>query len=79
MKRVTYTILRHDGGWAYRADGTFSETFASHGDAHMAASRAALKQRRLGVTTGIIWEDAKGKWHAELSDGDDRPVVGVVG
>ena len=79
MKKITYTILKHDCGWAYRAEGTFSETFASHGDAHMAACRAALKQRRPGVTSGISWEDAHGKWHAELSDGDDRPVVGVEG
>lgn len=79
MTKVTYTIVEHDGGWAYRAEGTFSETFQTHGEAHMAACRAALEQRRPGVATGIIWEDTHGKWHAELSTGDDRPVVDVEG
>ena len=30
MSRVTYEIVEHDGGWAYRVDGVFSETFPSH-------------------------------------------------
>ena len=29
MTKITYTIVEHDGGWAYRVDGTFSEAFAS--------------------------------------------------
>ena len=77
MNKVIYTIVRHDGGWAYRAEGTYSQTFPTHGDAHMAACRAALEQRRPGITTSISWEDTHGKWHAELSNGDDRPDVGV--
>ncbi len=27
MTKITYEIVEHDGGWAYRVDGVFSETF----------------------------------------------------
>ncbi len=27
MSHVTYTIVEHDGGWAYKAGDVFSETF----------------------------------------------------
>ena len=30
MPDVTYQIVQHDGGWAYRVNGVFSETFSTH-------------------------------------------------
>lgn len=30
MTKITYEIVEHDGGWAYRVDGVFSESFPSH-------------------------------------------------
>ena len=27
MSNVTYEIVEHDGGWAYKVDGVFSEPF----------------------------------------------------
>ncbi|MGB6936062.1 MAG: DUF2188 domain-containing protein, partial [Xanthobacteraceae bacterium] len=27
MPNVTYEIVQHDGGWAYKVDGVFSESF----------------------------------------------------
>jgi len=41
MVEVTYEIVEHDGGWAYKVDGVFSETFATHADALAAAQAAA--------------------------------------
>jgi hypothetical protein len=41
VTKLVYKILQHDGGWAYEADGTISETFASHDEAFEAARRAA--------------------------------------
>ncbi len=29
MSHVTYTVVEHDGGWAYKLGDVFSETFAS--------------------------------------------------
>ena len=44
MAKVTYSIVEHDGGWAYRVDGTFSETYRTREAAHFAACQAALEQ-----------------------------------
>ena len=27
MAKITYEIVEHDGGWAYRVAGVYSETF----------------------------------------------------
>jgi len=77
MARVTYTIVEHDGGWAYRVGDVFSETFPTHKAAHAAAERAAHEQRVAGDTTGIEWGDETGKWRDELSEGGDRPNTEV--
>ncbi len=79
MSHVTYKIVQHDGGWAYRVDGSYSETFQSHDVALKAARRAAGEQRVGGYTHGIVYEDAQGQWREELSDGNDRPYTDVEG
>jgi hypothetical protein len=79
MSHLTYEIVEHDGGWAYRADGVYSETFPTHDAARRAAERAAAEQRVPGDTTGIEYEDEKGRWRGEVSEGDDRPVTDVEG
>jgi Uncharacterized protein conserved in bacteria (DUF2188) len=79
MTKITYEIVEHDGGWAYRANGVFSETFSSHDAARKAAERAAKEQVVSGNTTGISYEDREGHWHDELSAGDDRPETDVKG
>jgi hypothetical protein len=77
MTKVTYEIVEHDGGWAYALDGAYSETFPSHDAAFAAAKRAAVEQQRPGQTTGIVYEDETGRWHFEISRGDDRPTTEV--
>ena len=79
MTTVTYEIVEHDGGWAYRANNAFSETFPTHDLARKAAERAAAEQRVPGETTGISYEDKNGHWHDELSAGEDRPDTAVKG
>jgi hypothetical protein len=77
MTKIVYEIVQHDGGWAYKFDGVFSETFASHDLARSAAQRVALEQELPGETTTISYEDKRGTWHEELADGDDRPDAEV--
>ncbi len=77
MTEVTYTIVEHDGGWAYKVGDTFSETFPSHDAALKAAQRAAGEQRLPGETEGISYEDKQAVWHQEVSSGDDRPTTRV--
>jgi hypothetical protein len=77
MSKVTYEVVEHDGGWAYRVNGVYSETFPTHALAHKAAEQAAREQMVAGQTTGISYEDSEGRWHDEVSEGDDRPETGV--
>jgi hypothetical protein len=79
VSHFTYEIVEHDGGWAYRADGVYSETFPSHDAARRAAERAAAEQRVPGQTEGISWEDKSGHWRDEIAEGDDRPETDVEG
>jgi hypothetical protein len=79
MTKIVYEIVEHDGGWAYRVDGAYSETFPTHDLARAAAKRVAKEQAAPGETTEISWEDEKGHWHDETSPGDDRPEPEVEG
>ena len=79
MSKVTYEIVEHDGGWAYRVDGVFSETFPTHDMARMAAERAAHEQVVPGDAAAISYEDKEGRWHDEFSRGDNRPETDVEG
>jgi hypothetical protein len=77
MAQITYRIVAHDGGWAYKLDGVFSETFPTHATAVKAAHRVAAEQHVPGETRAIQYEDAEGNWHEELSKGGDRPEAEV--
>jgi hypothetical protein len=79
MTKVIYEIVEHDGGWAYRVDGVFSETFPSHDLARRAADRAAHEQIVPGSATDISYEDKDGRWRDEASSGSDRPETDVEG
>ena len=78
MARIHYRIVAHDGGWAYTLDGVFSEPFPTKTAALAAAKSAAAEQHVPGDTTHIEYEDEHGRWHIELSQGDDRPDADVI-
>jgi hypothetical protein len=78
MPKLHYTIVQHDGGWAYRLDNVFSEPFVDKAHAIAAARRVAAEQHVPGETTEIKFQDAAGEWHTELSDGNDRPDADVI-
>lgn len=77
MGKLVYEIVEHNGGWAYKVDGTFSETFDSRDEAVRAARNAAAEQTLTDATGDIEYEDEKGRWHLETSRGDDRPDTEV--
>jgi len=79
MARITYEIVEHDGGWAYKVGTVFSETFATHEEAREAAEIAASEQTAPGTDETIEYEDEKGVWHEERSQGQDRPETDVEG
>src|SRR5262245_14273053 len=73
MPDVTYEIVQHDGGWAYRVNGVFSETFSTHAEARAAVRAASAEQEILGQSEAIEYEDDRGAWHTETASGRDRP------
>ena len=77
MTHVTYHIVEHDGGWAYKVGDVFSETFQSKALAQTAASKAAREQMVPGEDEVIEYEDSAGKWHDEDAGGSDRPEAEV--
>jgi hypothetical protein len=78
MTEVTYMIVEHDGGWAYKVGAVFSEPFPDHKAAVAAAKRAANEQRVPGRTEVIQYEDENGNWRSETASGSDRPNTQIV-
>ncbi len=60
MSEVTYKVVEHDGGYAYKVGDTFSETYPSHAEAVQAAQAAAAEQQVPGSTEGIRYQDRAG-------------------
>lgn len=77
MAEVTYHIVEHNGGWAYKVGDVFSETFATRAEAAEAAERAAQGHMRAGPDESIEYEDEDGVWHEETASGLDRPHTDV--
>lgn len=78
MAKIHYRVVPHDGGWAYRLNDVFSEPFRDKETALAVARRVAAEQRIPGDTTQIEYQDAAGRWHTEVAEGDDRPEADVT-
>lgn len=78
MDRITYHVVAHDEGYAYRLGDVYSEPFPSHEDAMKAARAAASAQQTAGSDAEISWQDENGDWQFEHADGADRPMASVV-
>ncbi len=78
MARVTYEVVRHDTGWAYKVGDVYSETFSTHEAARRAAEAAAQRQQLEGETTDIEYEDERGRWHREIAPAEDHPETAVA-
>lgn len=79
MSKIIYKVVKHDGGWAYKANETFSEPFRTREAARKAARSAAREQAAPGETVKISYEDEKGRWRSEVDAGTDRPSTSVEG
>jgi hypothetical protein len=66
MSKITYRVVKHDGGWAYRANGAYSAQFQTREAARKAARLAATAQASANEITPPSYEDKSGEW---LNDG----------
>jgi hypothetical protein len=41
MNKITYKVIKHEGGWAFEANGTYSQRFRTREAARKAARLAA--------------------------------------
>ncbi len=78
MSKVTYEVVEHDGGWAYKLGDVFSETYPSREEAHDAAEAVAAEQQRGGEDEVIEYQDGDGRWKVENAPGGDRPAADVA-
>lgn len=77
MARVTYEVVEHNEGWAYKVGDVYSETYETREEAHRAAEQAAAEQERIGSDEDIEYQDPGGVWRQEHVEGDDRPETDV--
>ena len=77
MSKVTYQIVEHDSGWAYKVGDVLSGAFPTHEAALAAAEDAAQRQGQNHRTEVIQYEDEKGQWHTEVSGPDDQAEAEV--
>jgi len=75
---VVYHVDQHDGGFAYRVDDVWSETFPDHDTALEAARDAARRQQIGGDEVEISYQLADGHWQSQHVEGGDRPETDVV-
>jgi hypothetical protein len=78
MTKVTYEVVEHDEGYAYRAGDVFSETYPTPEAARAAAEQAAQRQTLTGTDEIIQYQDSQGGWREEFADGENRPETGIV-
>ena len=53
MVKIIYEIVQHDGGWAYRLGGVYSEAFATH-DQALEAVRIVMAEQQVGDESVMI-------------------------
>ena len=71
MGTISYKVARHDGGWAYEVNGTYSEKFPTREAARKAAKLAASEQ----VTpAGDNYGHDQAHRQDEIADGRDEEM-----
>ena len=74
MDRIQYEVVRHERGWAYRLERTYSQTFPTQSEAVAAAKAAAIKMHDDGDETTVRVQDGPLAWRTELKiEGNSRP------
>lgn len=74
---ITYHVVPHEDGWAYRLDDVFSETFPNHAAALAAARLAAERHEQSGEDRFISYQEEDGRWRQDVAAGRDRPEAVV--
>jgi hypothetical protein len=57
MQKITYKVVKHEGGWAYEVNGAYSEKFLTRELARKAAKSAAGEQAAAGESAPVSKEN----------------------
>jgi Uncharacterized protein conserved in bacteria (DUF2188) len=63
MNKITYRVVKHNGGWAYQNGGTCSEQFRTREAARKAARLAAAGHASAYTSAPRTSEGEEGQWH----------------
>jgi hypothetical protein len=63
MNKITYRVVKHDGGWALETDGGYSEQFRTREAARKAARLAAAEHASAHETAPRPSVNKEGQWH----------------
>ena len=66
MTKIVYEVIPARWRWAFKLGDTISDTFPATTKPMPPPARRARTDAP-GQTVGISWEDAKGRWHDEIS------------
>jgi hypothetical protein len=67
MSTITYRVVKHEGGWAYEANGIYSAQFQTREAARKAAGLAATAQAVAHKITPPSYEDKNEQWYDDGS------------
>jgi hypothetical protein len=79
MSHVTYQIVEHDGGWAYKVGDCLLRVLCVQGVGADSRPESGSGTNGPGDDEAIEYEDKVGKWHDEDAKGSDRPDTEVRG
>ena len=78
MSEVTYEIVEHDGGWAYKVGPTFSETFPTHDEALAGCAPGSRRATRRWFTPkASATRTGREPGTTKSPQGGDRPETSV--
>ena len=77
MSEVTYEIVEHDGGWAYKVDGALSRCSRPMRQRSRQHRPPPLSRKPPARPKRLNTKTRKGKWHTETARGSDRPETHI--
>jgi hypothetical protein len=66
MGLFLYKVVKHQNGWAYRLEDTYSPVFTTQWEATAAAKKAAREMHEHGDFTQVKVKDGPLGWRTEL-------------
>ncbi len=77
--RFHYKVVKHQGGWAYRLDASYSRLFPTQWEATAAAKTEAREMHEPGDNTQVHVQDGPCAWRTVLVVNGSANPYGAAG